>query len=73
MQYGNEKMYRLTFDVTCQISTFLFHLKDGWVEKADGDLKNKKQKKRSETLQEPDFDPSHSHLSTSPPQRGDTQ
>lgn len=45
MQYGNEKMYRLTFDVTCQISTFLFHLKDGWVEKADGDLKNKKQKK----------------------------
>lgn len=53
----------------CQISTFLFDPKDGWVEKTDGD----EQKERSETLQEPDFDPSHSHLSTSPSQRGDTQ
>jgi len=37
--------------------------------KTDGDVK----KRSSETLQEPDFDPSHSHLSVCSSQKDDTQ
>lgn len=60
--------------VLCLLMSNVKHPLFSFIQMMDG-WKNwwRCKKRSSETLQEPDFDPSHSHLSISPSQRGETQ